>query len=449
MTHEESKIDELLNELSLLNGLTFLNIYPELTERICSKNTQFIEIIKLIFFNNNKIDSSKTDFFLDGKIGVIAAPIIRNEGFNYYCNDSIILNSILIDCPFDQSWLYNSNLVFVFFERLNYKNAIEWPIIISGSYSLSEEEKFNISLEWDLLFQKLNKNIAILGNENRYVTVRKGTDSSTGPILVFKPYLINKIYSKIQRLNTKKRLEDLLLTPPKNNYFQEGLESYLQNRFRFFVNNTPEQIANELNVNYNSNSKQALSVLSRTLLAIESNYDIEVFIKSGLIAKTIRVKSNGKPYESISFPSFKYNDFLIQNWEDSDLFDILYVTKFLFIIYQYEENIESSKLIFKGTFIKSFSNEEINIAREAWEMTKDIILSGNIVKEIKGNIRYTNFPGSKDNEIVHVRPHATTSDDVYPLPIKDKITQASNYTKHSFWLNQAYLQKIINQNFKL
>ncbi|MFN7312101.1 MAG: DNA mismatch repair protein, partial [Bacteroidota bacterium] len=72
--------------------------------------------------------------------------------------------------------------------------------------------------------------------------------------------------------------------------------------------------------------------------------------------------------------------------------------------------------------------------------TNDIVSKGKIVKEIIGTTRYTNFPNKSFNSVSHVRPHATNAADTYPLPTKDKLTKAKEYTKHCFWLNNTYVR---------
>jgi hypothetical protein len=39
-----------------------------------------------------------------------------------------------------------------------------------------------------------------------------------------------------------------------------------------------------------------------------------------------------------------------------------------------------------------------------------------------------------------VRPHAKNTSDTFPLPIIDKLLNVSEYTKHSFWLNNSYVR---------
>ena len=57
--------------------------------------------------------------------------------------------------------------------------------------------------------------------------------------------------------------------------------------------------------------------------------------------------------------------------------------------------------------------------------------------------RTTNFPGMSENKVCHVRPHARDSKDTFELPVRDKLTNVTEYTKHCFWLNNKYLEEIL------
>ena len=64
---------------------------------------------------------------------------------------------------------------------------------------------------------------------------------------------------------------------------------------------------------------------------------------------------------------------------------------------------------------------------------RDVILSGNIVKFISSDgSRVTNFPGMNENPVCRVRSYAQNAADTYPLPVRDKFTGLSEYTKHCF-----------------
>ena len=89
------------------------------------------------------------------------------------------------------------------------------------------------------------------------------------------------------------------------------------------------------------------------------------------------------------------------------------------------------------------SQNDIIEAKKVWDKVKKVIENGDIVREVIGRIRYTNFPSKNFNEIAHIRPHAQNAADTLPLPILDKVTRQLEYTKQSFWLNNSYIRDVI------
>ena len=87
------------------------------------------------------------------------------------------------------------------------------------------------------------------------------------------------------------------------------------------------------------------------------------------------------------------------------------------------------------------SHSDILEAKSVWDKMKTTVSKGEIVKEVtdKG-VRKTYFPKKTENRISHVRPHARNADDTYDLPIADKLTGLTEFTKHCFWLNASYVK---------
>lgn len=170
------------------------------------------------------------------------------------------------------------------------------------------------------------------------------------------------------------------------------------------------------------------------------------FLKANIVPKTVRVEEDGRIIESMSFPTFKYTELIKEEWENSEFRNQLETTKFMFFVFRKEED----NYILKG--IKLWNMPELvleNEVREVWLKTKSLVSSGNIVKgfDDKGR-RITNFPGMNENGICHVRPHAQNAQDVYKLPIKDKISGLEEYTKHCFWINNKYIEQILEDIVK-
>ena len=195
--------------------------------------------------------------------------------------------------------------------------------------------------------------------------------------------------------------------------------------------------------NIDTKAKNVNSMLISRMFNVKGKLsETEEFQKAKIIPKTIRIEENGRIKESISFPYFKYTEIVNQDWETSDLREELETTKYMFFIFKRE----NGEYIFKG--IKLWNMPEIDIetsVMEMWKKTYNTIKTGNIVKSIENGIRKTNFVGMSENNVCHVRPHGRNASDVCKLPVADKLTGATEYTKHCFWINNNYIRKIFNK----
>ena len=222
---------------------------------------------------------------------------------------------------------------------------------------------------------------------------------------------------------------------------QFSFEEYVNNVINKYKGKSQKELMKELNID--SNAKNINSLLINKMFNVRSNLaETEEFQKANIIPKTIRLEENGRIKESISFPAFKYTDIINQSWETCDLREELETTKYMFFVFKKI----NGEYIFKG--IKLWNMPELDIetsVMEMWKATYNTIKSGNIVKSITNGKRKTNFVGLSDNEVCHVRPHGRDTKDVYPLPVKDKLTGADNYTKHCFWINNTYIRKVLEE----
>src|SRR5699024_7667919 len=132
----------------------------------------------------------------------------------------------------------------------------------------------------------------------------------------------------------------------------------------------------------------------------------------------------------------KYQELIETEWEDSDFKNLL-ESKFFFVFYQ----IDGKDLILKRAKFWNMPQHDIEEAKQVWDKMIELILSGNIVRKItKSGIRRTYFPKKSENRVSHVRPHARNANDTYDLPVPDKLTGVTEYTKHCFWLNADYVR---------
>jgi len=221
-----------------------------------------------------------------------------------------------------------------------------------------------------------------------------------------------------------------------------SFNDFVQNVINEYKGKTQSELMKELNID--SKAKNVLNMIINRMFNVKSKLkDTDEFVKANIIPKTIRVESNGRIIESMSFPYFKFDEIMNTDFEDSDLKEELETTKYMFFIFK-EENGE---YVFKG--IKLWNMPEIIIeskVKSMYEKTQEVIRTGNIVNHIdERGRRITNFPGMSDNGVCHVRPHGKNSKDTTSLPVKDSVTGAIEFTKQCFWFNNSYLKEIIKE----
>lgn len=224
----------------------------------------------------------------------------------------------------------------------------------------------------------------------------------------------------------------------------ESLSDYIVSVINKYKNKTQKELMNIFSID--SNSKNLNSMLVCRMFGAKGQLDqTDEFLKANIVPRTIRIEKNNRIKESMPFPAFEFNEIVKEEWDNSEFRNILETTKFMFFIFK--NNGED--YVFKG--IKLWNMPEViieNEVKKVWNNTKNILQTGSIVKDISINgIRTTNFPGMKDNDICHVRPHARDAQDTFPLPVMDKMTGLTNYTKHCFWINSKYLETLFNDEF--
>lgn len=166
------------------------------------------------------------------------------------------------------------------------------------------------------------------------------------------------------------------------------------------------------------------------------------FQKANIVPKTIRIEENGRIKECISFPSFEFTGIVEQNWETSDLKEQFETIKYVFFIFK----CESGEYVFRDIKIWNMPEMDIQIwVMDMWKKTYNTIKAGNIVRYTKDGKRKTNFVGSSENRVCHVRPHGRDSKDTFKLPVADKLIGATEYTKHCFWINNSYIKEIFKE----
>ena len=434
--------------------------FGELTNKDFNYNNkgtlgQLLETSVFNFANNS---SSAPDFESAG-IELKLTPYKKNKNGTLSAKERLVLNII----DYLNEYKYN-----FFNSHFMYKNRniqLLWylyePDVDKKNYRITnelflslDEEEFKADLEiikrdWELIIDKIKKGEAhnLSESDTMYLgACPKGKDKTSlrkqpfNDILAMQRafcYKSSYMTFLVRKYISNEITEKVLIEPLKEKTFEE----FIIDKVKSYYGKSETELEKILNVDTRAKNKYQL-LFSKMLKINDDIEKSEEFQKANIKIKTIRVEKNGNIKESMSFPAFKYEDIVKEQWEESSLYNTFESTKFLFVIFKNDGN----QYIFDKVKIWNMPESILNAdVKSVWEKTKKIIKNGNVVKEIKNDKYYTNFPKMTDNDICHVRPHAKDFDDTYDLPVKDKVTGRVNFMKQCFWLNSSYIEKIIGE----
>jgi DNA mismatch repair protein MutH len=419
----------------------------------------FGQLLEKYFYGYNPNSKSVADF---DKIGMElkTSPLKIINKNKFRSKERLVLNIInYLDIHsenFEESTFLKKNyhILMIFYLYQLEVDVIDYIVKIVGDWKIPSVDLEIIKRDWESICEKIRDGRAHEISEGDTIYLGACTKGSKGGN--FRPQPFSQIRAKQRAFSFKQGyLNHIIasLSNYKNDYGKlissphelrkKSFEQIVVDKFNPYLGKSIEEIVQGLSEKtFNPDSKNFFSNVTKHILGIELNQEIEEFEKAGIIVKTIRLKSNGLPKEDVSFPNFSFLEITNQDWEDSDFKDIV-ESKFLFVFYRYGK--DNSLYLDKVKFW-NMSFKEINESQRVWEFTKEIINQGNIVNRIKDGKRYTNFPSKKFSNVSHVRPHALNSKDTYPLPFKDKVSGLSEYTKHCFWLNNSFIRDNIYLN---
>lgn len=253
-------------------------------------------------------------------------------------------------------------------------------------------------------------------------------------------YLLN--HYVLNNVETYQSIVETNHIDPKD--FEESIKN--------IINRNVGKSENELYLEYDvPKTKHANNLLVLRMLGVKTN-NAKEFEKANIEIKTIRVQKNGKPKESMSFPTFNIIEFTQEIWEDSTIYKKFEETKFLFIIFQENENGE---YLLKGSKLWNMPMSDLqSMGKKEWKLFQQKFIEGiNFdIKESGSSFRILNdLPKSSYTEIFHIRPHAKQS--AYEIDGKrygkgndsdmDLLPNGDKMTKQCFWLNSDYIKEQI------
>ncbi|MGW8170056.1 MAG: Sau3AI family type II restriction endonuclease [Sulfurovaceae bacterium] len=458
LSYDTSDKNSVIKYAKKLKGKTLRQVCdPNILEHSYSGKGNFGQVLEKFYFGYEPNSTAEADFAQIG-LELKSSPLKKLKNNEYRSKERLVLNIInylnVVNQNFENSDFIkkNASLLLIFYLYQANHDILDYVIKLVDEWSFPLTDLEVIKKDWETITKKIadGKAHELSEGDTFYLgACTKGANSSSvrkqpfSEILAkqraysFKQGYVNHIIASIANESTEiygKLIQSVTVAK------KQTIEEIVISKFKPFYGKTEEEILKSLNIEINTRAKSYYANLTKAILGISLDKEIEEFEKAEIMVKTVRLKENNLPKEDISFPTFQYEELVKNDWENSDFKDIL-EHKFLFVFFQFKNN----KLVLRKVKFWNMPYCDMLEVQRVWMKTKQIIMNGEIVKEIKINkngkiIRLTNFPSKKFSSISHVRPHAKDASDTYVLPKMDKLTKQTEYTKHCFWLNNSYVR---------
>jgi DNA mismatch repair endonuclease MutH len=374
-------------------------------------------------------------------------PFFYNKGKRATAKERLVLNIINYmeeyKTSFETShfWLKNKALLLMHYEYIKNVSKDDFKIISAILFEYPKEDLIIIKQDWEKIIQKIKDGKAheLSEGDTLYLgACRKGAGGEKD--------LREQPFSDIMANQRAFALKQSYMTYILNNYVlkqekeesiidnekqleKQGFENYIINKIKPYFGKSQNELIKEFKLN--PAMKNVNERIIASILEIKGNIAAtEEFKKANIIPKTIRIEYGDKKIkESMSFPTFKFTEIIKENWEDSFMYNLFSSTKFMFIIFKFDEN---GKLYLNNIKFWNMPVADIEEVYKVWDETVRVIKEG--VKITNKNGRdFNNLPGQSFNRVSHIRPHGQNKADVYELP------NGRELTKQCFWLNNKYI----------
>ena len=449
-----------------LIGKTFFDIYEEdgeniqiLKEESCYldgyKNNNHKgslgELIEERFFHYKCNNDSNPDFSEAG-VELKVTPYKINKNGSLSAKERLIITMIdyfkVIEEPFEKSHLWKkSNLILLIFYlyKKQISNKLDYRIDYAKLFSVPEQDIKIIKHDFEVIVNKIKNGKAHELSEGDTLYLGAATKAATSKNRRKQPF--SDELAKPRAFAFKSSYMTYIL----NNYIVTGkttyepiikekidsFEDYVINKINSYRDYTVKELCSKFNINYEKKPKNLEAMLAYRILGIKGN-KAEEFEKANIVIKTIRVQRNNKIKENMSFPTFRFKELINEEWENSTFGTYLSETRFLFIVYKFDEN---NQLRLKGCQFWNIPYKDLNEeVYSVWNKTKQVLIDGLQIEKKNGR-NFNNLPKASENAVCHVRPHARNSQDTYELP------DGRSYPKQCFWLNNTYILKQLNEEF--
>lgn len=382
------------------------------------------------YYFKYKPNSSQEPDFPEVGIELKTTPLKRDKSGRYVAKERLVVNMIdydtVVNEDFERSHFMQKASKVLLISYLWEKDVdpLDYKIVLVDLWEIPEVDLVQMKLDWETVVDKVRAGHAedISGSDTVYLEAcTKAADSSKRRTQPFSPVLAKprawalkaSYMTAVENEMIDRRRQGIKRGAGEKDM---GILELVRSRFEPYFGLSEEELAQCLGI---SKSKDVCARITKRILGVDDDAEVDEFVKAGIKPKTIRLRANGTPRESVSFPAFDYYKLAETGFEDSDFYSYLQV-KYLFVLYEIDG--EGTHRL-RDVTLWQMPDADIPEARRCYEQMRENVRRGRADVSVR----------STENRCCHVRPHGRDSSDTRPQPYGPPVV------KKCFWLNAQYL----------
>jgi len=429
------------------------------------------QMVEELFFNY-EVNSNREADFADAHVELKCTPLLKSKADNsYHIKERLVCTMIdyfeIVNTSFEDSHLISKCrlMLLLFYLHISGDAVYDYAFLFRVLWQLPEKDLLLIKKDYQTIADKVRRGEAHLLSEGDTIYLgacrkgQKGDSPQAQPnsdikankrAFSLKPaymrYILSHVVESGQNHFTnytevaKPKFELVSETELENSTF----EDVIIKRFRPYIGKNYLEICDQLGIKaYQSKNKYAdVSGLIASNSESKRISASEEFVKSGIIMKTVRLRNNGKPKESMSFKNIDYCEIYDNDdWFESETYEV-FTNRFMFVVFKpvngetitvfnnkTEQFVTEQSYVLASVFFWTMPTEDLEVAKEYWENIRNAVLSNRISPEA--------FWSISDHRKFHVRPKAR-------VKIDQAINPNGGYCdKYCYWFNADYVKQII------
>lgn len=308
-------------------------------------------------------------------------------------------------------------------------DPVDYKFYLAELWSIPEDDLYTIKRDWETIVDKVRNGLAheISSGDTLYLEAcTKAVNSEAR-----RPQPFSNIPAKPRAWALKqsymtavtKKLLDAQNIARSERQRNLSLRELVEQRFDDYIGYTEDDLGHMFGLldNGKKKPKNLCAMITRRILGVDPDSKILEFEKAGIKTKTMRVKHNGVPKESISFPVFDYFELVNTEFEDSDFLEHL-MQKYLFVVYREDTDMRGEYHLDSVLFWQ-MPEKDLPEAKRCYDTMRERVRTGHADNSVK----------STENRCCHVRPHGQNNGDTKMTPYGVPVV------KKCFWLNAKYI----------